>query len=173
MRKAAQIAGVQGMGWTEGEKLRLGMALVEMFITLTGYATLEEQADGGKRTKVFKLTPEADERLRDRHVQLEAERPVNTPMIHPPKKWTSPTNGGYLTERMKMNLVRSIGMETRDDIMSADLTEVYAAVNAVQATQWCINNEVLRVLRQVYNEGGTLGGLPERDDVPLPERPDS
>jgi DNA-directed RNA polymerase len=173
MRKAAQIAGIQGMGWTEGEKLRLGMALLEMFIKLTGFATLEMEADSGRTTKLFTLTPAAKERLDDRHVQLQGERPVNTPMIHPPKKWTSPTNGGYLTERMKTNLVRSIGMETRDDLMSADLTEVYEAVNAIQATRWSINNDVLRVLRQVYAEGGTLGDLPERDDLPLPERPDS
>ena len=173
MRKAAQVAGVKGMGWTEGEKLRLGTKLIEMFIEVTGLAELTEERDGAKTNKMFILTPDAEERLRDRHVALEAERPVNIPMIHPPRDWTTPVSGGYLTERMKMNLVRSIGIETRDDLFSADFSGVYAAVNAIQATRWAINTSVLDVLLEVQAEGTTLGGLPEMDDLELPERPDS
>jgi DNA-directed RNA polymerase len=171
MRKAADVGGVARMGWTDGEKLRRGSKLVEDFITVTGFAQLFEEREGVKTTKMLKFTPEAEQRLADNHLRLEGERPVNVPMIHPPQRWTNPTTGGYLTQRLKKDLVRSVGQTTRDEVFSVDMPAVYDAVNRIQATRWAINVPVLDVLEEAHKSDGGLAGLPEMEPQELPERP--
>jgi DNA-directed RNA polymerase len=173
MRKAAEVAGVARMGWTEGEKLKLGTKLIEDFITVTGFAQINEQRAGIKVTKVIEFTPDAEERLADNHLRLEGERPVNVPMIHPPKNWINPTTGGYLTERMRKDFVRSVGKQTRDEVFNVDMPAVYDAVNKVQATRWAINVPVLEILEEAHRSAGSLAGLPEMESLELPERPES
>jgi DNA-directed RNA polymerase len=71
----------------------------------------------------------------------------------------------------KTHLVRSIKTETRDDLLSSDLTQVMKAVNAIQATRWAINVPVLDVLQEVTKDNTCLAGLPQMDDEPEPELP--
>jgi DNA-directed RNA polymerase len=172
MRKAAEVAGVARMGWTEGEKLRMGTKLIDDCIAI-GLVRLAEERTGPRVTKLLEFTPEVEQRLKDNHVRLEGERPVNVPMICPPQRWSNPTTGGYLTPRMKMNMVRGVTDATRDEVFSVDMPQVYDAVNRVQATRWAINVPVLDVLEAAHSDNGKLAGLPEMDDQPLPERPDT
>ena len=173
MRKAAEVAGIARMGWTEGEKLNLGTKLIEDFIKVTGFAQLNEQRAGIKVTKMIEFTPDAEERLADNHLRLEGERPVNVPMVHPPQRWINPTTGGYLTERMRKDFVRSVGKQTRDEVFNVDMPEVFNAVNRVQATRWAINVPLLDVLNEAHKSAGSIAGLPEMEPLELPERPDS
>src|SRR3546814_7200856 len=53
----------------------------------------------------------------------------------------------------------------------ADLTKVYDSVNQVQDTPWRINCRVLDVMEKVWDGGGSLGGLPQRNDESLPPKP--
>lgn len=174
MRKAVQIGGVSPFGWTEEEKLKLGIQLIELFVTTTGFAELKEERNGKQTAKLLVLTEATAERLRDNHLHIEANKPVNVPMIYPPVPWTNPTTGGYLTQRMKKNLVRSISDATRDEVFSVDMPEVYSAVNSVQATRWAINAPILDLMVSQWElEGMGVGGLPDADDQPIPERPES
>jgi len=71
----------------------------------------------------------------------------------------------------KTPFVRSVSYETRDDLFSSDMPEVFDAVNRVQATRWAINVPVLRVLDEAHSGNGQLAGLPQMDDQPDPEKP--
>ena len=51
------------------------------------------------------------------------------------------------------------------------MEKVYDAVNHIQDTPWKINTRVLDVMEDVWKTGGCLGGLPQRDDDPLPAKP--
>ena len=171
MRKAAAIAGIAKFGWTAVEKLRLGTKLIEIYIEQTGFGALSTQKDGVKTSKMLIMLPEVEQRILENHERIEADRPVNCPMIYPPVNWTSPVSGGYLTDEMRTAFVRSVSMETRDDLFSSDMPEVYDAVNRVQATRWSINTAVLDVLEEAHTGNGQLAGLPEMVDQPLPEKP--
>jgi DNA-directed RNA polymerase len=171
MRKAAEIAGVQRFGWTEPEKVKLGVKLMEVFIEATGYGDTAMVADSGKTTKFLVMPTEVEQRIKDNHLRIEADRPMNAPMIVPPARWTSPLIGGYLTENMRMPFIRSVKTETRDDLFSADMPKVYDAVNRIQATRWAINTSVLDVLLEAHRGNGSLAGLPQMEDQPEPEKP--
>jgi len=163
MRTAARVAGIAHFGWTETEKLRLGVYLIETFITCTGFGKLTELREGL-----------AVERLDDRRAQC-AELlggPVDLPMLCPPIPWTSPLVGGYLTARCRRPLIRVRQRELLDDLFSCDMPDVYRAVNTLQATRWAVNRPLFDIMREVRGQENrtSLGGLPE-DEQPIPERP--
>ena len=180
MRKAADVAGIKRMGWTEQDKLKLGIKLIEVYVEVTGFAELALTQDtdkGGHNTKkVIHMTEAALDRLAENHSRIEFDDPENRPMIHPPRPWINPVTGGYLTERMKKPILRGATFRKvteglLDELFSSDLTEVYAAVNAVQATAWRINKPVLDVLDEAWRADIDMGVLPERDDLDLPPLP--
>lgn len=55
MRKAANVAGIETLGWTEPEKLKLGILLLETFVTTTGFARLAMEVDGQKTSRVLEI----------------------------------------------------------------------------------------------------------------------
>lgn len=161
MRKAALIAGVAPFGWTEQEKLKLGVYLIEQYVKLTGFAELIDVREGKQTHKLLDMTAPAAERLADRRDQIGNENPLDVPMISPPKPWTTPTSGGYLTPRMQTDLVRGVNPQTRDEVFSCDMDQVYEAVNRLQATRWRVNRAVYDVLSVCSERGDTIAGLPE------------
>lgn len=76
------------------------------------------------------------------------------PMVVPPTPWESTRGGGYCgVLREFCTLLRVEGLEgnifARDYMArldQLDLTSVLSAVNALQATPWCVNTEVLNIL---------------------------
>ena len=181
MRKAAEVAGIKRMGWTEQEKVKLGFKLMEVFVETTGFAVMVTQSDpdkGGKhQQRVIRLSDEARDRLVKNHEQLENQHPENRPMIHPPKPWTSPTSGGYLTEFLRQPILRGTHFRKvteglLDELYSTDLTQVYDAVNAVQATPWRVNKSVYNVMREAHRLDMDLDGvLPMMENLELPPMP--
>ena len=52
-----------------------------------------------------------------------------------------------------------------------DLTQEYACLNALQNTEWRINNNVLDIIRNLWDNGQEWGKLPAKEDTPLPVYP--
>jgi DNA-directed RNA polymerase len=52
-----------------------------------------------------------------------------------------------------------------------DLTQEYACLNALQDTEWRINNNVLDIIRNLWDNGQEWGKLPAKEDTPLPVYP--
>lgn len=67
--------------------------------------------------------------------------------------------------------MRKRATEYFEELAQHDLTEEFKCVNALQKTPWQINRRVLSVLRQAWDSGQEWGGLPPRDDLPLPPYP--
>jgi len=178
MRKAADIAGVKRMGWTEVEKLKLGVKLMEVYVEETGFAQLALTSEGDKNThRVIDMTDDVKARLAERHERLAIEVPGNKPMLCPPRPWTNPVTGGYLSPDLKTTILRGTSFRKVteglvDELFSTDMPEVYAAVNAVQATAWRINKPLFEVMQAAWLDDAELDdALPPADDLPLPPVP--
>lgn len=173
MRHASDVASVRGLVWSKGDKLRLGMKLIEMFIETTGLLEMYLDPTGRNNTNYrLRPTPDMADWLARMHERCALLEPRFTPMICKPKRWTSPISGGYYTRENRQDFLRGTSPELRDDMLSMDLTEVYDAVNSVQETGWAINESVYDVFKECWNTGSTLGGLPSQDPEPVPKRPD-
>ncbi|MCH7976358.1 MAG: hypothetical protein IIC18_07370 [Bacteroidetes bacterium] len=100
---------------------------------------------------------------------LQFTRPQALPMVIPPLDWSTELNGGYhYGLRGKYGLVRkSTGMRAR----RADMPFVYEGLNTIQAVAWKIHSKILRVVLNLRSTGSSLGGLPNPEPNPAPERP--
>lgn len=165
------------------EKLHLGSFALETLIEATGLFTLDLEPRGRDKFYVIRPTEAVEQWLERQHGRCELLDPMWMPMIVRPKRWRTPTVGGYLSSRIGPSgryLVKPPGKMWGDghslnrdyiaQLRALDLSEVYEAVNHVQETAWAINPGVLEVVREIWDTGGSLAGLPPRDDLPLPPR---
>lgn len=97
------------------------------------------------------------------------------PMVIPPRPWTSYSEGGYVGElQFTSNLLRlhetksPFGRDYLKKLDQVQLDTVLKAINAIQATPWKINTEVLEVIETIVERGGGWGGVPFIDQAPKP-----
>lgn len=176
MRHSVRVAqekheDVRGLTWTDREKLLLGMKLIELFIEATGLVEEIKLSEGKRNRRVIRGTPETIDWLRKLHDQCELLTPIHMPTIVPPKPWTTPLDGGYYTQASRMPLIKTDHKGTIDELFSTHMPQVYDAVNTLQDTAWRINEPVLKVIQYLRDTGSTLGGLPVKDERPLPPVP--
>ncbi|KAH7861977.1 hypothetical protein Vadar_033230 [Vaccinium darrowii] len=97
------------------------------------------------------------------------------PMLVPPKKWKRYDKGGYFF--LPSYLMRTHGSRPQQDAVkntAADqMQKIYEALDTLGNTKWRINKRVLSVMERIWAGGGNTGGLVDRKDVPIPERPES
>lgn len=161
--------------WDRREKMLVGSKLIELAVEATGLFELVPIKEGsGKRTRKYyelHLTEKADDWLERQHARCELLDPIPMPMVVEPRPWTTPTDGGYLAPPPGNSIVRHNASPYREELEGADMPLVYQAVNFIQSTAWKINQPILEAARKVWEGGGSLGGVPARDDEPLPPKP--
>lgn len=95
------------------------------------------------------------------------------PMLIPPKKWKGYDKGGYLF--LPSYVMRTHGSRKQQDAVKSvprrQLQKVFEALDTLGNTKWRINRRVLSVVESIWARGGNLGGLVDRENVPLPEKP--
>lgn len=163
------------LAWSQHELATVGLKLIELAIEATGLFDLKliESKVGKKvrRERRLHLTEAMHDWLEAQHERCELLDPIPLPMVVPPRPWTTPTDGGYLTPPIGTRLVGSRHHAYGVEIENIEMPLVYRAVNAVQATAWKINRRVLEVLESLASDGGSLAGVPPREPEPIPARP--
>lgn len=161
--------------WSNSERLQVGSKLLELAAAATGLfeIVLIEEGTGKRRRKRYevRLTHVAQDWLERQHARCELLDPLPMPMVVQPRPWTTPTDGGYLDPPFGNRLIRTRNQPYLEELDNLDLGCTYEAVNAIQSVRWRVNCRVLAVMRQAWEGGGQLGGLPQRDDDPLPPKP--
>jgi DNA-directed RNA polymerase len=160
--------------WVKNDKVHIGMALITIFIEATDFVT-EHYLNRGKNKTDIVLRPTQKvldfiEKNRDFASLL---NPEYLPMVVPPRDWTSPTDGGYLTPyspQMPLIKVRnsSKGKNYFEDLNSLtnSMDAVYTSINILQRTAWRINPFVLDVFKEVHRLGLPVATLPSVEDIP-------
>jgi DNA-directed RNA polymerase len=160
-----------GVTLTQAEMLSGGIKAIEVFCDATGLFVMELQPRGRGDMYVIRPTEAVQGWLENQHARCEILEPIHLPMVVRPRRWRSPFWGGYLTKRPGLRLVKQWNAPYHSELRNVDMPAVYDAVNAVQSTPWRINRRVLEVMRTVWDSGGSLGGLPRRDNEDIPPRP--
>lgn len=157
---------------TNRDRLQAGMKSIELFCETTGLFLMEQVPH--RKGVVYMVRPtEACRTWLDRqHARCEVLEPIHLPMVIRPRRWRTPHWGGYLTKRPGLKLVKQWNRPYNDELRNIDMEPVYRAVNNVQDTPWRINARILDIMREVWDGGGNLGGLPRRDDEAIPARPE-
>ncbi|XP_030468884.1 DNA-directed RNA polymerase 2B, chloroplastic/mitochondrial isoform X1 [Syzygium oleosum] len=97
------------------------------------------------------------------------------PMLVPPVKWTGYDKGAYLF--LPSSVMRTHGVrQQREAVKRAPLQQlqpVFEALDILGATKWRVNKRLLSVVDRIWNSGGRLADLVDRDDIALPDKPDT
>lgn len=156
------------------DRVNVGAKLIELFVESTGLAVIyNDSSHGRSRERVLLRGAESLMEWLDRAHEAAAQfHPQRMPMLAPPKPWTNHRDGGYLTNAGgRVRMVRTRNRAYLAELDNADMPDVYQALNAIQATPWRINGAVLDVMQEAWDAGGRIGGLPDREQEPLPAKP--
>ncbi|KAK7273262.1 hypothetical protein RIF29_14311 [Crotalaria pallida] len=97
------------------------------------------------------------------------------PMLVPPVNWIGYDKGGHLF--LPSCVMRTHGVRQQREAVKKtpkkQLEPVFEALDTLGNTKWRVNKKVLSVIDRIWASGGRLADLVDRDDVPLPEEPDT
>ena len=84
--------------WSKQDKLHVGMKMISIFIEATGFVEEYVHTRAKNRTDIhLKATDAVVEFIEKNKDAAGLLNPIHVPMVVPPKDWTSPKSGGYLT----------------------------------------------------------------------------
>lgn len=145
----------------------VGLAVLNCLCELGPFVHLVNR--GGRDGWYVEFTPDAAKWFADLNNMATELGVTYMPMIVAPKPWTDIHGGGYSSDHMRqLSLVKRCRSSQRIALRQADLKRVYAAVNAVQATRWRINDGVRAVATELWSRGGNVAGLPSREPEAVP-----
>jgi DNA-directed RNA polymerase len=161
--------------WPKHSKLLIGLKCIDLLAASTKLVRMATVHEGKNKSIIYlEATEKTMAWMNEKNVRCELMTPVYLPTVIPPKTWTNPYNGGYHSKAVRpLKLVKTTNENYLEELhhLRREMTPVYQAINAVQATPWKINARVLDAMRAVWDAGQTLGDLPGKDDLPLPPKP--
>lgn len=159
--------------WSQEDKVRLGLELIQIVRECTDLLEVLPQSRAGLKKKPNILVPSAETKAWAIKYTLYVGglHPQRQPCVVQPMPWTSSTSGGYYSPKLQFNtpLVKA-HEQAHKDLLSSDLGVVLTAVNALQNTEWEVNEEVLNILKEVWNNNLELG-LPRSTPYDIPVCP--
>lgn len=174
LRALAAKADTEWEPWDTRTRLVVGMVLIELFNSSTGMFSIKNIRPAGKKHArgVLVVEPTLVEWLESAHEDHRTRFPLYLPTVEPPEPWVGPNNGGYpMNDIMRWGLIRAPRKVT-DRITYESCPEFFSAVNTVQETGWCINQDVFETLDHLWTEGAEVAGLPSRESEDLPPKPE-
>ena len=162
--------------WSTRIQIMVGLKLVSMVVESTGLFKNQTTYIGKRKGKETVVAPtdllmELIDKINDHAMLLQ---PDWLPLVVPPKDWSKPVGGGYYTDALPpLRIIKTRHKGYLEELESREeqMQPVYAAINALQRTAWRINEDVLEVMLSVWDADQAVGGLPQRDDLPLPPKP--
>ncbi len=138
------------MKWRYTEQVGLGARVVQAVIESTGMWDLMMTYD--KKRKVYILTrcDDLTEYILQKNAKLEVMKPVVTPMCCPPTDWEVVEGtilGGYRVHTTPFVRQKSNQVGTEHSL--SDMTRVMSAVNTIQAVEWTIDTDILKLAQFV------------------------
>jgi DNA-directed RNA polymerase len=172
IRKGQAMVDVKTIQWADKERARVGTLLIAMFAQATGLVAIEDLAViRGKTPKIVRPTESCLKWLEVSNARCALLNPTRLPMVCRPRHWSSPFNGGYLTKALRQPMVKTRNKGYLMELREWDMPLVYASVNALQDTEWAVNEAVFGVIKALHESNRTDGGLPAREEEPLPAKP--
>jgi len=158
--------------WDTPTKLHVGLRLIDTMISATGLVEIGSEVINRKRTKIIKQTSKTREWISNRNKFNELLNPEYLPTVMPPKQWKSASGGGYWTKELpELDLVKQKNKLFKRELENFEMPDVYNAVNTMQSTGFKINKFVLKVMKEAWDSGTAMGGMPPTVNLEVPNKP--
>lgn len=165
---------VMWTSWTLEEKVAVGIKVIDIILEKTDL--IEKHAGarkkGHKAKGIIKPTAQCMDWVRRFKSYSSLLNPDRMPCVIEPDPWISNSQGGFYSPQLRERtpLVKTRSSKQVELIEQADLSAIMEAVNAIQATAWEVNTEVLQVLEDCWASGLEIG-LPSSTPYKIPESP--
>ena len=170
----ARRMGVVNKAWSRDILVGVGMTGLMLMEKHTGMVSLYTKTENKRRVGMVAPTEDMNAWLKESYERNALKALTYEPMTTPPLDWKDNFSGGYLlSEFQTKGFVNAKDCGDYDDLVYDDCPQVFDGVNHIQAVPWKVNGRVLDVIKTLWSEGSTLGGLPEPDLLPEPTVGDS
>lgn len=181
--------------WGQATQAKVGSRLIEMLIE-TAYIQppVNQSADGPPDIRpafrhYLKTVAKEQQRISRRYGVIECDPLVRKglertarhmvipymPMLVPPLNWIGYDKGAHFY--LPSYVMRIHGARQQREAVKRtprqQLKSVFEALDTLGNTKWRINKRVLSIVDRIWASGGRLADLVDRDDVSLPEKPDT
>lgn len=180
LMRAKRVVGIEDEYYNIKQRVQIGARLINLCIDSTGICQTGKSFMGDSSHKYLTVLEPTDKIaawIDTKHGTHSLMNPVHMPMVHPPRDWTTPFDGGYLSNNvsMRMRLVRTKDRESLLELAEHDMPEVYKCVNNLQRIPWRINKYILDVAQELWRSGVAIGKdgkyLPKADPREVPTKP--
>lgn len=182
LRAMQKRVGIDTLKWDANTRATIGTRLFNIVAGLTGWVSQVEEYNGhvvvnGRRQSKSEVklvpTPEFAEVLDQAHEATATLEPVFPPMVVPPKDWTDPYTGAYLTDELsrKVPLVKTSNPQLLKELAAFDLTAVYEAINTLQKVPYRVNKTLLATVNALIEARIEVPGLPAFKAQAVPTMP--
>lgn len=167
---------IDWINWSETMQAHVGGLLLDMMMGVTGLVTTEVRNAGRpprlKTIKYVVASPTVLKWVADSVDAAKYMAPDYAPMIVPPIDWAPGVVGGYLTQFVRpLKLVKGASSGLTAELDEREMEVVYASLNAIQSTPWAVNNKVLGVMMEAWQNNARLDCMPSRTELETPPKP--
>lgn len=174
--------------WTKEDQLIIGLKVLDLLEKSTGLIRTYMVRERKKTIKKICATVDTLAWIAAYMERGGIMAPAYLPTLMPPRRWKSPSGGGYYMQGMKPLKLVKVYEERGNNylqelaLMPKQMRHTYAALNSVQSTPWKINTGILAVLEQAAASSLEIGKAPmmlgakmkedQEVKMPLPLKPD-
>lgn len=173
--------GVQLPSWPRADQVILGQKLIEIVMETTGYIEIVQDYKSKSARRASTSTAAAytysvvgTPRCLEWITKLEDYTALTAaeflPTVIPPNPWAGTHGGGYYSLHQPLKLVKTGNGNYLEELslLADEMPVLYEALNAMQDTGYTVNGPVREVMRQLWESGGIVAGLPNREAYTLP-----
>lgn len=175
IREVTESEGFKFFVATQEELKSLGVALIDIFINVTGLVEYSQIDIKSMRLTATNTLVEIWSKNLD---NASTKANLLTPTIIKPKPWEALDNGGYYDVagtyvtfmRLDWNTQRSrTGRNYIRKLAEVDLSQVMQAVNTIQETAYTINKKLLTAITYLVSTGGERAGIERLEPIEIPQ----
>lgn len=149
--------------WTDTDKLTSGRWLLQVLLKGPAFVL-----DGG----YLLLTPEARNQLDGILSTLVLSNLMAVPEVDPLPPWEAmETHVKGLPYHLVRTYQKPVKRFVDRSLKTGGMKPVLDALNASQEVRWRINEPVYRLVRECFDRGVPVPGLPPKEDLPKPDKP--
>ena len=173
----ARKGGFERAKWTDERRVKCAAPVLNAILEFSGVFEIWSIVKSAKTIRSIGLTGDASLLISELQAAEAWCSPVFSPMIVPPRNWEGLDTGAYIDDalRAQVELVRFASPWQKKYIKKRDISnEPYVkALNAIQATPFIINEDILEAVTWAWTEDISIPSFPRRAYIQRPEFPEN
>ena len=160
--------------WSKEDKLKVGLTLIDLLIKSVGLVKLVTKGYLFNKTKrtYLEFTEASLVWVKRQKTNRLAAYPLLMPCLIQPKNWSNFKDGGFYTERLSnIEAVKTRGIDYAKEFDEENPEIFYQGLNALQGTEYGINEGVIDTANYCWDTNTEVGGLIDAEPIPIPPKP--